>query len=128
MLINTLAGALPTRTALSNDPALSTETAASDAVLGCAIRPLAGFGPGAVVRVNASIDGGCPAGIAGGAGQATGGYALGLADAVRRPRIRFSAADRGTVQSTVQHNTTTLLIPVTRGGVGPHPWREHPPA
>ncbi|HXZ63600.1 MAG TPA: hypothetical protein VEH05_02640 [Streptosporangiaceae bacterium] len=128
MLINALAGVMPTRTVLSNDPAFSTETAASDAVLGSAARPLAGFGPGAVVRVNASIDGGYPAGIAGGAGKAASGYALDLADVVRRPRIRFSAADRSTVQSTVQHNTTTLLIPVTRGGVGPHPRREHPPA
>ncbi len=110
----------------NNTPAGAAPTAAA-VVLACAAqaatRPLAGFGPGAVAGECARIGGGYPAGVAGGAGKASGGYALGFADAIRIPKVRRSA-----VQSTVQHNTMTLPIPVTRGGVGPHPWREHPPA
>jgi hypothetical protein len=116
MLINTLASALPATTALPVEAAP------------CVVRPSAGFGPGADVRAGAWIGGGSPAGIAGDAGKAAGGYALGTADVIRLPRIRFSANASSAVQSTVQHNTMTRLYLVTRGGVGPHPAREPVPA
>jgi hypothetical protein len=112
MLINTLPSAMPTATVLS-------EVAAP-----CAAQPSAEVASGAFVRAGAWISGGYPVGIAGGAGKAMGGYALGVVDPVRIPRIRFTAIKGSTVQSTVQHNTMTQLNPKFRGGVGPHPRRE----
>jgi hypothetical protein len=100
---------------------LSSEAAA------CAARPSADSGPGAFARAGGWI-GGNPAGIAGGAGKATGSYLPGVVDPIRRPRIRFTAIDGSTVQSTVQHNTMARLNPVSRGGVGLHPARERTPA
>ncbi|MGH3303283.1 MAG: hypothetical protein ACRDOK_16695 [Streptosporangiaceae bacterium] len=116
MVINTLASALPTTTGPSN------------AAAPCAARPLAECGPGDLVRAGGWLGGGDPAGMADAAGKATGGYASGVVDAVRLPRIRFSAIEGSTVQSTVQHSTMTRLNPVTPGGVGPHPAREPAPA
>jgi hypothetical protein len=134
MLSNKLAGALPATTARSNGAAPSTAMlpaavamlpAAAEA---SAARPLAGHGPGAAACATAWIAGGYGAGIAGGAGQASGGYAPAFADAVQPPKVRLSATDGSNAQSTVQHNTMTRLIPVQQGGVGPHPAREPEPA
>jgi hypothetical protein len=111
MVINTL----PTTTVLSSEAGP------------CAARPSAETGPGAFARAGAWIGGGYPAGIAGGAGKASGSYLPGVVDPIRRPRIRF-AAKGSTVQSTVQHNTMARLNPNSRGGVGLHPARERPPA
>jgi hypothetical protein len=132
MLIKTLASALPIPTELSNE-AVPPNAAPSNAMLAAAAkasaaRPLAGYGPGAAACAGAGIGGGYPVGTAGGAGKATGGYGPAFVDAVRPPKVRFSTAVGSNVQSTVQHNTMTLLIPVQRGGVGPHPAREPKPA
>jgi uncharacterized membrane protein len=116
MLINTLRSALPIATVLSGE------------AVPCAARPSAELGSGAFVRPGAWIGGGSPAGIAGGAGKATGGYAPGVVDPVWPPRNRFAATSGSTVQSTVQHNTMTRLNPNSLGGVGPHPAREPAPA
>jgi hypothetical protein len=132
MLINTLASALPITTVLSNE-AVPAGAVPSDALLAAAVkagaaRPLAVYGPGAVGCAGDWIGGGYPAGAAGGAGKVTGGYAPGFVDAVHPPKVRFSATNGSNVQSTVQHNTMTRLIPVLPGGVGPHPVREPKPA
>lgn len=132
MLMNTLASALPSTTALSNDAVLAnavpTNAMFATAVKAGALRPLAVFGPGAAVCAGAGIGGGYPAGTAGGAGKAAGGYGPAIVDAVQPPKARFSATEGSNVQSTVQHNTMTRLIPVLPGGVGPHPAREREPA
>jgi hypothetical protein len=100
----------------------------SSGAAACATRPLAESGQGAFARAGAWIGGGYPAGIAGGAGKASGSYVPGVVDPIRRPRIRFTATNGSTVQSAVQHNTMALLNPVYRGGVGLHPARERTPA
>ncbi len=112
MLMNALPSALPTATALSSEAAP------------CAAPPSAESRSGAFARAGGWIGGGYPMGIVGGAGQATGGYGPGVVNPVQPPRDPFTAI-KG---STVQHNTMTLLIPVIRGGVGPHPAREPAPA
>jgi hypothetical protein len=112
MMINTL----PTTTVLSSGAAP------------CATRPLAETGPGAFARAGAWIGGGYPAGIAGGAGKASGSYLPGVVDPIWPPRIRYTATNGSTVPSTVQHNTMARLNPNSRGGVGLHPARERPPA
>jgi hypothetical protein len=132
MLINTLANALPTPTALSNE-AVTSLAVPSNAMLAAAVkasaaRPLAVSGPGAVVCAGAWIGGGYPAGAAGGVGKATGGYAQGFVGSAQPQKARFDATNGSNVQSTVQHNTMTRLIPVLPGGVGPHPAREPKPA
>ena len=121
MLKNTLASALPSSDVPSN-------AMLAAAVKAGAARPLAVSGPGAAACAGSWIGGGYPAGTAGGAGNVTGGYVHGFADAVQPPKARLSATDGGNVQSTVQHNTMTRLIPVLPGGVGPHPAREPKPA
>jgi hypothetical protein len=138
MLINTLASALPPTTALPTTAVLSSEAVPVGAVpsdalpaaaaKAAAARPLAGYGPGAVGCAGDWIGGGYPAGPAGAASKVTGGYAPGFVDAVHPPKARFSATNGSNVQSTVQHNTMTRLIPVLPGGVGPHPEREPKPA
>jgi hypothetical protein len=97
------------------------------AVTAGVVRPLAVSGPGAVVCAGARIGGGYPAGAAG-VGKSLGGHVLGLLNAVRPPKARFSVTDGSNVQSTVQHNTMTRLIPVLPGGVGPQLAREREPA
>jgi hypothetical protein len=131
MLITTLASALPTTTLPSNEVmpcnAAPSNAMFAAAVTAGAVRPLADSGPGAVVCAGAWIGGGYPAGTAG-VGEFMGGHARGLLNAVRPPKARFSVTDGSNVQSTVQHNTMTRLIPVLQGGVGPHPARERIPA
>jgi hypothetical protein len=132
MLMNTLASALPTTTVLSNE-AVPSNAVPSKAMLAAAAqagaaRPEAVYGPGAVGCAGTWIGGGYPAGTVGGAGKVTGGYAPAIIDAVQPPKVRFSATNGTNVQSTVQHNTMTRLIPVLPGGVGPHPAREPVPA
>lgn len=100
----------------------------SSGAAACAARPSVESGPGAFARAGAWIGGGYPAGVAGGAGKASGGYLPGVVDPIRRPRIRFTATKGSTVQSTVQHNTMARLNPVSGGGVGLHPARERTPA
>jgi hypothetical protein len=131
MLMNTLASALPSDAVPSN--AVPSNAVPSNAVLATAAqagaaRPLAVSGPGAVVCAGAWIGGGYPVATGGGAGKATGTYAHGFVDDVRPPKVRFDATVGSNVQSTVQHNTMTRLIPVLPGGVGPHPAREPAPA
>jgi hypothetical protein len=131
MVMNTLANALPIETVLSNEAVPS--NAASNVLLAAAAqagaaRPLADFGPGAAACAGAWIGGGYAVGTSGGAGNVTGGYVTGIVDAVELPRFRPDATDGSNVQSTVQHNTMTRLIPVLPGGVGPHPAREPAPA
>jgi hypothetical protein len=132
MLINTPASALPTETMRSNEAAPASAVL-SNAMLAAAspataARPLAGFGPGVAACAGAWIGGGYPAGTAGGAGTVTGGHVLGYVGVVKPPKVRFNATSGSNVQSTVQHNTMTRLIPVRSGGVGPHPAREKAPA
>lgn len=132
MLMNTLVSALPTTTVLSNEAVPSTAVP-SNAMLAAAAkasaaRPLAVYGPGAVACAGACIGGGYPAGTAGGAGKVTGGYVPEFVETVHPPKARLSATRGSNVQSTVQHNTMTRLIPVLPGGVGPHPAREPKPA
>jgi hypothetical protein len=118
MLMNTLASALPSDAVPSN--AVPSNAVLATAAQAGAARPLAVSGPGAVVCAGAWIGGG--------AGKATGTYAHGFVDDVRPPKVRFDATVGSNVQSTVQHNTMTRLIPVLPGGVGPHPAREPAPA
>ncbi len=131
MVINTLASALPIETVLSNE-AVPSNAASNDllaaAAKASAARPLADFGPGAAACAGAWIGGGDVVGTPGGAGNATGGYVLGVVDVVELREFRPDATDGSNVQSTVQHNTMTRLIPVLPGGVGPHPARERAPA
>lgn len=127
MLISTLASALPTTTLPSNE-AVPSNGVPSNAMLAAAplasaARPLAVSGPGAVVCAGAWTGGGQSAGTAG-VGKSAGVYAAGFVTVVRPPEARFSVTDGSNVQSTVQHNTMTRLIPVLPGGVGPHPARE----
>jgi hypothetical protein len=126
MLMNTLASALPTTTAVSNEAVPSTVMLAA-AEKASAARPLAVHGPGTVACAGNWIGGGYPASAAG-AGKITGGYAPGFVEAIKPPKVRYSATNGTNVQSTVQHNTMTRLIPVLPGGVGPHPAREPEPA
>jgi len=132
MLMNTLASALPTTTVLSNE-AVPANAVPSEAMLAAAnkasaARPLAVYGPGAAACAGAWIGGGYPAGTAGGVGKVMGGDALGFVEAIKPPKVRYSATNGSNVQSIVQHNTMTRLIPVLPGGVGPHPAREPKPA
>jgi hypothetical protein len=107
---------------------LPTTAVLSSGAAACAARPSAESGSGAFARAGAWIGGGYPAGIAGGAGKASGSYLPGVVDPIRRPRIRFTAIKGSTVRSTVQHNTMARLNPVSQGGVGLHPARERIPA
>ena len=95
-------------------------------------RSLTGFGPGTVVRVRERICGVDPAGFAAGAGKAASGYLAGFAAWDRLGHVRgIAMIGSGNQNSTVQHDNsiqTTLLNPVTKGGVGPHPVREPGPA
>ena len=107
-------------------------------------RRLADIGLGAVVRVSGrgdlATELGSMSGIRGGASKA-GGYLPGregsfrsgplAARSVQPGTLKASVATKSTVQSSSnQHNTiqVALLVPASRGGVGPHPGKEPGPA